>query len=60
MADGETEDDMMMVAYSKLTPILAAGVKDLHKLAKEQQATIESQQNQIEDLNKLVRSLLEK
>ena len=60
VADGETEDDMKMVAYSKLTPILAAGLKDLHKMVKEQQAIIGSQQKQIAELNRLVNSLLER
>jgi hypothetical protein len=56
VADGETEDDIMMVAYSKLTPVLAAGIKDLHQMVKDQQSLIEAQQQQIDRLLQIVKT----
>ena len=40
--------DPMMVDYSKLTPLLTGGIKELHQLIKEQQQMIEELKKEVE------------
>ena len=52
---GTPDQDMelegpMMIDYSKLTPLLAGGVKELHQLIKEQQIQINELKKQLEEL----------
>ncbi|MGB0403743.1 MAG: tail fiber domain-containing protein, partial [Salibacteraceae bacterium] len=44
------DEKPMLVDYSKLTPVLTAGIKELHQMVLEQQALISSQKFEIEQL----------
>lgn len=46
----DVKDKPMMVGYSDITPVLTAGIKELHELVKQQQAIINGQQERIEQL----------
>ncbi len=55
--DGDPETDPMMVDYGRLTPLLAAGVKDLHSIVESQQAEIERLRHDLDQVNRRLDAL---
>jgi hypothetical protein len=61
---GSPEDDVktspMMIDYSKLTPLLTGGIKELHEIVKTQDQKIKTLEQQIEELKRAVEQLQKK
>lgn len=57
VAAPENENDIYMVNYSALTPLLTGGINELYKLIKEQQAQLELLKKQIEEQKKQLEQL---
>lgn len=56
----ENENDIYMVNYSALTPLLTGGVNELYKLVKDQQAELELLKKQLEEQKKQIEKLEKK
>ncbi len=56
----ENENDIYMVNYSALTPLLTGGVNELYKLLKDQQAELELLKKQLEEQKKQLEKLEKK
>ncbi len=57
--DSDVEKDPMMVDYSRLTPLLAAGIKELNTTVKSQEEVIQTQKQEIENLKERLNKIEE-